>query len=75
MFCENIPTKGFVEYEVNISDSFQVGSSEIITTQPRMPYYKLGVKYRWTDVIRKFLSSRHHGIYFKVLKEGRDWNK
>ena len=70
MFGENLTTEGLVEDDVNIGDSFRIGTSEVIATQPRMPCYKLGVKFRRTDVIRKFLNSQRPGIYFKVLTEG-----
>jgi len=42
-----------------------------VATQPRMPCYKLGLKFGRMDVVRKFLVSGRPGIYFKVLKEGQ----
>ena len=41
-----------------------------MATQPRMPCYKLGVRFGRMDVIKKFLESSKSGIYFKVIKEG-----
>lgn len=70
MFGENFTTEGLVEDSVNIGDLFQIGTARLIATQPRMPCYKLGVKFKRTDIIRKFLNSRRPGIYFKVLNEG-----
>jgi MOSC domain-containing protein YiiM len=70
MFGENFTTVGLVEDHVNIGDKFQIGTSRLIATQPRMPCYKLGIKFGRTDMIRKFLKSRRPGIYFKVLREG-----
>jgi MOSC domain-containing protein YiiM len=70
MFGENFTTVGLIEDSVNIGDKFQIGTSQLIVTQPRMPCYKLGIKFGRTDMIRKFLKSRRPGIYFKVLKEG-----
>ncbi|HEY7569737.1 MAG TPA: MOSC domain-containing protein [Nitrososphaeraceae archaeon] len=70
MFGENFTTVGLVEDYVNIGDKFQIGTSRLIATQPRMPCYKLGIKFGRTDIIRKFLKSRRPGIYFKVLREG-----
>jgi MOSC domain-containing protein YiiM len=71
MFGENFTTQGLLEAGVNIGDVFKIGSSEVIATQPRMPCYKLGVKFGRMDVLRKFLASGRSGIYFKVLEEGR----
>jgi MOSC domain-containing protein YiiM len=70
MFGENLTTKGLLEDQVNIGDVFRVGSSEVVATQPRMPCYKLGVKFGRMDIIRQFLNSKLTGIYFRVLKEG-----
>jgi MOSC domain-containing protein YiiM len=41
-----------------------------MATEPRLPCYKLGIKFGRTDIIRKFLQSRRTGLYFAVLKEG-----
>jgi MOSC domain-containing protein YiiM len=68
MFGENFTTQGLLEAGVNIGDVFKIGSSEVIATQPRMPCYKLGVKFGRMD---EFLASGRSGIYFKVLEEGR----
>jgi MOSC domain-containing protein YiiM len=70
MFGENFTTEGLMEGEVRIGDVFRIGLSEVIATQPRMPCYKLGVKFGRMDVLRKFLASGRSGIYFKVSKEG-----
>src|SRR5918996_1558728 len=70
MFGENFTTEGLMEDEVCIGDVFQIGSSRVIATQPRMPCYKLGVKFGRMDVLKKFLASSRSGIYFKVLEEG-----
>jgi MOSC domain-containing protein YiiM len=70
MFGENLTTEGLFEDKVNIGDVFQVGSSQVVATQPRMPCYKLGVKFGNMGIIRQFLDSKLSGIYFRVLKEG-----
>ncbi len=70
MFGENFTTEGLIEDAVNIGDRFHIGSSEVVATQPRMPCYKLGVKFGRMDVVRRFLASGRPGIYFKVLQEG-----
>jgi len=70
MFGENFTTEGLFEEYVNIGDVFQVGTARVIATQPRMPCYKLGVKFGRMDIIKRFLASGLTGIYFKVLQEG-----
>jgi MOSC domain-containing protein YiiM len=70
MFGENFTVEGLMESKVCIGDVFQIGTSKVIATQPRMPCYKLGVKFGRMDVLKKFLASGRSGIYFKVSKEG-----
>lgn len=70
MFGENLTTEGLLEDQVNIGDKFRIGSSEVVATQPRMPCYKLGVKFGRMDIVRQFMESKLTGIYFRVLKEG-----
>lgn len=70
MFGENFTTQGMFEEMVNIGDQFQVGTAKVMATQPRMPCYKLGVKFGRMDIIKKFLASGLTGVYFKVIKEG-----
>jgi MOSC domain-containing protein YiiM len=70
MFGENFTTAGMLEAEVNIGDRFRVGEAELMATEPRMPCYKLGIKFGRSDIIRKFLQSRRSGFYFSVLREG-----
>jgi MOSC domain-containing protein YiiM len=70
MFGENFTTEGLIESEINIGDKFGVGTAKIMVTEPRMPCYKLGLKFGRTDIIRRFLQSERSGFYFAVLEEG-----
>ncbi|HEV7680513.1 MAG TPA: MOSC domain-containing protein [Pyrinomonadaceae bacterium] len=70
MFGENFTTAGLLEADLNVGDRFRIGEAELIVTEPRMPCYKLGIKFGRTDIIRRFLQSRRTGFYFAVTKEG-----
>lgn len=70
MFGENFTTEGLLEDNVNIGDTLQVGSAKLMVTQPRMPCYKLGVRFGRMDIVRRFMASGRPGIYCKVLEEG-----
>jgi MOSC domain-containing protein YiiM len=70
MFGENLTTTGLFETEVNIGDKFRVGTAEVMVTQPRMPCYKLGIRFGRVDMIKRFLVSERSGFYLSVLKEG-----
>ena len=70
MFGENFTTEGLNESTVNIGDRFRVGSAEVTVTEPRMPCYKLGIKFGRSDIIKRFLASGRTGFYFSVQREG-----
>src|SRR5690349_12767351 len=70
MFGENLTVEGLFESEVRIGDRLQIGSAELVVTQPRMPCYKLALKFERDDIIKRFLDSRRTGFYVAVLREG-----
>ncbi len=70
MFGENFTTEGLLEENVYIGDRFGIGETEVMVTEPRMPCYKLGIKFGRPDIIKRFLASRRNGFYFAVAREG-----
>ena len=69
MFGENFTVEGLDE-RVNIGDQFSIGSTKVMVTQPRMPCYKLGIKFQRDDILKRFLTSGLTGFYLSVLQEG-----
>ena len=70
MFGENFTTAGLTEDELHIGDRFQIGSAIVMVRQPRMPCYKLAVKFQREDILERFLLSGRSGFYFSVEREG-----
>jgi MOSC domain-containing protein YiiM len=70
MFGENFTSEGILETETTIGDKVRIGTAELMVTQPRMPCYKLGIRFGRADIIKRFLVSERTGFYFSVLKEG-----
>ncbi len=70
MFGENFTTDGLVEDSVHLGDRFSVGSAEVVVTQPRLPCYKLGIRFQSDDMVRRFLASGRTGFYLAVTREG-----
>jgi MOSC domain-containing protein YiiM len=70
MFGENFTATGFSETTLNIGDQFRLGSAIVMVTEPRMPCYKLGIRFGRTDIIKRFLVSERSGFYLAVLQEG-----
>lgn len=69
-FGENFTTRGLLEDGVHIGDAFRVGEAEIVVTQPRMPCFKLALRFQRDDMPDLFGARRRHGFYLGVLKEG-----
>jgi MOSC domain-containing protein YiiM len=69
-FGENLTTSGLREEELNIGDRFRIGDVHLMVTQPRLPCYKLGIRFGRSDMVKRFLASRRTGFYFSVLQEG-----
>ena len=70
MFGENLTTWGLLEDAVNVGDRFRVGAALLQATQPRLPCYKLGLKFGREDMVRRFLNGERYGWYFAVVEEG-----
>ena len=70
-FGENLSTRGLIEHEVQIGDEVRMGTVRFRTTEPRMPCYKLGIRFERNDIVKRFLESGRSGFYLSVLQEGR----
>jgi MOSC domain-containing protein YiiM len=70
VFGENFTTTGLLEESLHIGDRLRVGSAEFVVTQPRMPCFKLGIRFNRSDMVKRFLQSGRTGFYFAVRKEG-----
>ncbi|MGA8877142.1 MAG: MOSC domain-containing protein [Candidatus Korobacteraceae bacterium] len=69
-FGENLTTRGVLEKHLHIGDQVRVGSALLRVSQPRMPCYKLQVRFDREDMTRLFALSRRSGFYFSVIEEG-----
>jgi len=70
MFGENLTIEGLQEDTLQIGDRFHIGSTEVVATQPRLPCFKLGLRFGRDDIVKRFLASGRLGFYFKVVVEG-----
>jgi len=70
MFGENLTLEGLLEDKACIGDRFRVGKAVLMVAQPRLPCYKLGIKFGRDDMPERFLASGRTGIYFAVVEEG-----
>jgi MOSC domain-containing protein YiiM len=70
IFGENFTLDGLLEESVHLGDRFSVGSAEVIVTQPRLPCYKLGLRFESNDMVKRFFLSGKTGFYLAVTREG-----
>lgn len=69
-FGENLSVEGLSETHVRIGDRFCIGTAELMVTQPRMPCFKLGLKFDRPQLVKEFLRSERSGFYFAVVRAG-----
>jgi MOSC domain-containing protein YiiM len=69
-FGENLTTKGLLEDRVRIGDTLRIGSAEFIVTQPRLPCFKLGIRFNRADMVKRFHLSGRSGFYLSIVREG-----
>jgi MOSC domain-containing protein YiiM len=69
-FGENFTTEGFLEENAFIGDKFRIGGATVKVAQPRMPCFKLGIRFDRPDMVKRFWASLRSGIYFSVVEEG-----
>src|SRR5260370_1629007 len=74
MFGENFTMDagkdGLLEDFVHLGNRFSIGTAEVVVTQPRLPCYKLGVRFQSDDMLKRFLASGRTGFYVAVMREG-----
>ncbi len=69
-FGENLTSEGLLEDQVQIGDRLRIGTAEFVVTQPRMPCFKLGIRFARPELVKRFLQSRETGFYLAVEREG-----
>jgi MOSC domain-containing protein YiiM len=69
-FGENLTIAGLLEDDVHVGDRLRIGSAELVVTQPRLPCFKLGIRFGRADMVRRFQRSGRTGFYFLVAREG-----
>lgn len=69
-FGENLTIEGLDEDDVRIGDRFVLRSAVVEAVQPRLPCFKLGVRFNDAGMVRRFLQAGRYGTYFRVITAG-----
>ena len=67
---ENLTFDTLDESTIGIGDIYDLGGCRLQVTQPRMPCYKLGIRFNDPLAVKTFNQLNRSGVYFKVIKEG-----
>jgi MOSC domain-containing protein YiiM len=69
-FGENFTVDEMFEDSLYLGDRFRVGTAEVVVTQPRLPCFKLGIRFQDDHMVKRFLAAGRSGFYLAVTKEG-----
>ncbi len=69
-FGENLTIAGLDETRSFVGDRLRIGTAEFAITQPRVPCFKLGIRFGDATVPKLFSRSLRTGYYLMVLREG-----
>lgn len=69
-FGENFTVDGPEENEIFLGDRYSVGSAEVVVAQPRLPCYKLGIRFDDDEMVKRFFDAQRSGFYLSIAREG-----
>lgn len=69
-FGENLTVAGLDESRSCLGDQLQIGSARFTIRQPRVPCFKLGIRFSNARLPQMFALSLRTGFYLRVSKEG-----
>lgn len=70
-FGENLTVAGLNDNEVHLGDEYRAGTARLLAIQPRLPCFKLGLRFDDPGMVKRFALSLRLGVYFRVLEPGR----
>jgi MOSC domain-containing protein YiiM len=71
MFGENLTVEGVPdEDELAIGDRLRAGTAELVVTQPRLPCFKLGIRFGDQRIVKRFLAAGRTGFYLRIERPG-----
>ncbi len=70
MFGENLTVENLDESRINIGDIFEIGKALVQVSQPRIPCFKLGIRFGTPRMVKYFQEYHSPGVYVRVIREG-----
>jgi MOSC domain-containing protein YiiM len=69
-FGENLTLEGVEVTRARIGERWRIGTVELEVCQPRLPCFKLGLRFRDPLMVRRFAEAARPGAYLRILAEG-----
>jgi MOSC domain-containing protein YiiM len=69
-FGENLTTVGVDCTNAVIGERWRIGSTLLEVCQPRLPCYKLGLRFGDPQMVRRFAQASRPGAYLRIVEEG-----
>lgn len=69
-FGENLTLNFLDENNLFVGDQYAVGDATLEVSEPRIPCFKLDIRFNNENIIKLFNEHSHCGSYFRVIKEG-----
>ncbi len=70
MFGENLTVEGVDVSGAVIGEHWLVGSVELEVAQPRLPCFKLGLRFGDPKMLKRFAQASRPGAYLRIVREG-----
>jgi MOSC domain-containing protein YiiM len=70
MFGENLTTEGVDVSGAVVGERWRVGTVELEVCQPRLPCFKLGLRFGDPRMVRRFGEASRPGAYLRIVQEG-----
>jgi MOSC domain-containing protein YiiM len=69
-FGENLTVGGVDVSGAAIGEIWRIGTTELQVCQPRLPCYKLGLKFGDPQMLKRFALAARPGAYLRIVREG-----
>jgi MOSC domain-containing protein YiiM len=69
-FGENLTTEGVDVTGAVIGERWRVGDVELEVCQPRLPCFKLGLKFEDPKMLKRFALASRPGAYLRIVRDG-----
>jgi len=70
MFGENLTVEGVDVSGATIGERWRIGTVELQVCQPRLPCFKLGMRFGDPQMVKLFAQAGRPGAYLRILAEG-----